>query len=81
VAKIWAIRWWNDCRESCSAGNLLGERVALQVVARGVVLFVKLHSANALEESLLKEYLLIELLSERVARQATKMSNRRLRNL
>jgi hypothetical protein len=81
VAKIWTSRWLNGCRESCSAGNLFGERVALQVVARGVVLYVELHSANALEESLLREYLLVELLGESVAQQATKMSNRRLRNL
>jgi hypothetical protein len=69
VAKIWASRCWNDCRESCSAGNLFGERVTLQEVARRVVLYVESHSANALEESLLREYLLVELLGERVARQ------------
>jgi hypothetical protein len=48
---------------------LFGEGVALQIVARRVVLYVETPSAHALEESLLREYLLIELLVERVALQ------------
>jgi hypothetical protein len=69
VTKLWASRWENNCRESCSAGNLFGERVALQVVARRVVLYVKPHNANALEESLLREYLLVSgrVVAERVS--------------
>jgi hypothetical protein len=68
VTKLWASRWENECLESCSACHFFGERVALQV-ARRVVLYVEPHSANALEESLLREYLLVELLGEGVARQ------------
>ncbi len=68
MAKLCASRWENDCRESCSAGNLFGEGVALQVVARRVVFYVEPHSAKALEESPLRECFLVELLGEKVAR-------------
>jgi hypothetical protein len=59
VTKLWASLWENDCRESCSGYNLRGEGVALQVVDRRVALYVEPYSANALEESLLREYLLV----------------------
>jgi hypothetical protein len=37
--KLWASRWENDVWKSCSAGSLLGERVAWLIVAGGVALY------------------------------------------
>jgi hypothetical protein len=72
VTKLWT-SGENDGRESCSAGNLLGERVSLQEVAGIVVLYVEPPSAKGVGESLLREYLLIELLGERLTRQVVPM--------
>jgi hypothetical protein len=69
VTKLWASIWEDDFWEIYSAGNLLGERVALQVHAGRVVSYVEPPSDKALGESLLREYLLVEFLYERVARQ------------
>jgi hypothetical protein len=56
-------------RNTISCRRLRIEGVALQVGARSVVHYGERPSANALEESLLREYLLVELLDERVNRQ------------
>jgi hypothetical protein len=69
VTKVWASLCENDCWESCSAGNLLGERVALQVHAGRVVPYIEPPSDKSLGKSLLRGYLLVWLLRERVARQ------------
>jgi hypothetical protein len=53
VTKVWASRRENGCWEICSAGRLLGERVALQVVARRVAPYVELPSDKGLGELLL----------------------------
>jgi hypothetical protein len=65
VTKLWASLWENDCWESCSAGNWLGERVALQVV----IPYIEPPSDKALGKSLLRGYLLVWSLRERVDQQ------------